>query len=146
MHEDTPRYALWLKLLLGGMLALTLTSAVVLLSLGESEGAYAMFAATTIQAAVFHAMLPRRYQVLNDRVRIVLGWPFAKSIRFSTVQEVRPASGCKAMAYHGMRFTTSTRGVVEIVRSRGLDVVITPGDPDVFTEQANRALKAFRRR
>ncbi len=140
IYEDSARYDLWLKLILGGILACTLILGIVLLFI-DLPGAWAMFGATVFDALLFNAILPRRYQVFQDRLKIVLGSPFSLSISLSTIKEVRPASGLKTFAYWGIRFATSASSVVEIVRSKGLNVVISPTNRDAFLAQLNQALK-----
>ena len=79
-------------------------------------------------------------------MKILLGGPFALNIPLVDISEVRLASGREAFIYWGIRFATSTSGIVEIVRRRGLSVVISPLNPDMFVEQANRALESARDR
>jgi hypothetical protein len=143
LYEDTPRYDIWLKLVLGGVLAMTLVLGVVLL-FSETEGAFVMFGVTAFDAALFTLIMPRRYQIYSDKLRIVLGGPFAWNIPFSTIKEARPASSLKAFAYGGVRFATSSKGVVEIARSKGCSVVISLANREVFLEQLNRALSLNR--
>ena len=142
VYEDVPLYDLWLKLILGGVLALTLIPGIALLSV-DITGTWVMLGATAFDVLLFYAILPRRYQIFQDKVRIVLGQPFAFNISLSVIKEGRQASGSKAFAYRGIRFATSSRSVVEIVRHKGLNVVISPSDRDMFLEQLNQALKAM---
>ena len=141
VYEDTPRYDFWLKSILGGVLALTLILGVILLS-EDIGAALAMFGVTLFDALLFKAILPRRYQIFQDRVRIVLGGPFALNIPLSNIRQARQASSSKTFAYWGFRFATSTHYVVEIVRKKGLSLVISPASGDMFLEQLNQALKA----
>ena len=146
LYEDTSKMDVGLKLVLGGTLAITLGVGIYLL-FGESdeiEGAFAMFGITAFYALLFKLIMPQRFQVYSDRVRIVMGGPFAWNIPFSTIKEVRSASGAKAFAYNGVRFTTSSKNVVEITRSKGCNVVISPSNKEVFLEQMNRALSSQR--
>jgi len=46
--------------------------------------------------------------------------------------------------YGGLRLATSLKSVVEIVRSKGLNVVISPANRDAFLEQMAQALKDYR--
>ena len=138
IYEDTPKYDLWLKLVLGGVLALTLFLGVVLL-FEDLVAAWIMFGVTLFDALLFRAILPRRFQIFQDRVRIALGGPFAVNILFSNIKEVRSVSGGKAFAYWGIRLATSTHYVVEIVRKKGLSLVISPTSGEVFLEQLNQA-------
>jgi hypothetical protein len=68
-----------------------------------------------------------------------MGGPFAINISFSNIEEAKPACGRKAMIYSGLRLATSTQHVVEIVRKKGLNLVISPSNDDMFLEQLNQA-------
>ena len=138
IYEDTPKYDLWLKLILGGVLALTFILGVIFI-FQDTEAAVAMFGITLFDALLFKAILPRRYQIFEDRLRILMGGPFAINISFSNIEEVKLASGSKAFAYRGLRLATSTHHVVEIVRKKGLNLVISPSNGDMFLEQLNQA-------
>lgn len=70
----------------------------------------------------------RKVQTFKDRLRIVLSWVLRIDIPFSNIVDARSASGRKAFAYWGLRFATSTRHVVEIIRKKGLNLVISPAN------------------
>jgi len=144
LYEDTARTDAWLKLMLGGILVMFLVLGGVLL-FQDKEDAFEMFGIAVFYALLFKLVMPRRYQIYSDKVRIVLGWPLAWNIPFITIKEVRSASGAKAFAYSGVRFATSSKNVVEIRRSRGCNVVISPYNKEIFLEQASRALQAASR-
>ena len=142
VYEDRPLYDIWLKLILGGVLALTFILGVILIA--ENIGAaLTMFGVTLFDALLFKAVLPQRFQVFEDRLKIVLGLTFAINIPFSNIVDARSASSIKAFAYWGIRFATSTRYVAEIVRKKGLNLVISPSEGDIFLEQLNQARKAL---
>ena len=142
LYEDTAEYDLWLKLLLGGILAFTLVMGFFLLSV-DKIGAYIFLGVTVFDALLFYAVLPQRYQIWTDRVRIALGRPFAVNIPLATIKEARSASGSKAFAYWGVRFATSLKNVVEIVRHRGWNFVISPSNRELFLERLAEALKTL---
>ena len=52
------------------------------------------------------------------------------------------SAGVKAYFFSGIRFATSSRYVVEIVRSRGMNYVISPQNGDLFLNQLNQAVRA----
>jgi len=143
LYEDTPRLDVWLKLMLAGITLAFLVAGVVLL-FQDTEGAFVMLGDGVFIGLLSKLIMPRRYQVYSDRFRIVLGGPFAWNIPHSTIKEARAASGAKAFAYSGVRFATSSKGVVEIIRSKGCDVVISPSNRGVFLEQLNRAISSQR--
>jgi len=138
VYEDTPKYDFWLKFILGGVLALTFILGVIFIE-QDTEAAVAMFGITLFDALLFRAVLPKRYQIFEDRLKIIMGGPFAINIDFSNIEEAKPASGRKAFAYGGLRFATSIHNIVEIVRRKGLNIVISPNNADMFLEQLNQA-------
>lgn len=144
VYEDTPRYDFWLKILLCGILGLTLVLGIVLLW-QSVETALVMFGVTLFDVLLFKAILPQRFQIFEDALRIDLGGPFAINIPFSNISYVKSAASSKAFVYRGIRFATSFRGVVEIVRKKGLNLVISPTHDDLFLEQVNRALESYLR-
>jgi hypothetical protein len=141
LYKDTPKMDMWLKLLLGIFPVMFLVLGCILL-FQDKEDAFVMFGLVVFYPLLFKIVMPQRYQIYNDKLRIVFSGPFAWNIPFSTVKEVRSASGAKAFAYGGVRFATSSKNVVEIRRSRGCNVVISPSNKDVFLEQAGRAMKS----
>ena len=137
LYEDTPHYDFWLKLILGGTLALTLILGIIFIS-EETETAVVMFGITLFDALLFKAILPRRFQIFEDRLKILLGGPFAINIPFSNIVEAKPASGRKTVIYSGIRFATSIHHVVEIICKKGLNLVISPTNDEMFLEQLNQ--------
>ena len=141
LHEDIAEYDSWLKLILGGTLSLTLLLGVYMLYV-DRTGALICFGVTVFDALLFYAILPQRYQIWTDRVRIILGRPFKINLPLSNIREARAAAGTKAFAYRGFRFATSSKTVVEIIRRRGLNFVISPANRELFLERLAEALKA----
>ena len=141
VYEDKPKYAFWLKILLGGILALTFILGVVLIS-EDITAASAVFGVTLFDALLFKLILPQRFQILSDRLKIVLGGPFALNIPLSHITDARSLSGIKVFFYWGIRFATSSNHTIEIVREKGSNLVISPTNDDMFLEQLNKAREA----
>lgn len=139
-YEDESRTDIWFRLILVGLPMIFLVMGIVLL-FQHTGDAFVMFGVTIFYAVLFRLIMPRKYQVYSDKVRIVLGGPLGWNIPFSTIKEVRPASSASAFAYNGVRFATSSKGVVEIRRSKGCNVVISPSNEEVFLEQVRKAMK-----
>ncbi len=140
LYEDIPKYDFWLKLILGGVLALTFVLGVILIS-DDIRVALVMFGITLFDVLLFKAILPRRYQIFEDRLRILMGGPLAVNIAFSNIADAKSVPGSKAFAHMGIRLATSTHYVIEIVRKNGLNLVISPSKGDVFLEELRKALK-----
>ena len=138
LYQDRPKYDYWLKLVIAGTLAITLIPGIVFIYL-STELAWTMLALTVFDGLLFHAILPRHFQLFEDRLRIELGKPFALNVRYDNIREVRPASTEEAFVYWGIRFATSTKNLIEVVRNKGLNMIISPGDVEMFLQQLEQA-------
>jgi hypothetical protein len=143
MYEDIPRYDWWLKLILGAALAATLIAGIVLVFNDIADG-LAMFGVTAFDALTIYLVMPKRYQLFDNKVRIVLGGPLSMDIPLSSIKDIRLASGSKTFAFWGIQLATSSRTTMEIVRKKGMSVTISPSDREAFLERLNEALKAVR--
>ena len=141
LYEDVPKYDSWLKYILGGVLALTFIPGLVLL-FADIVVAWVMFGTTLFDALLFKAILPSRFQIFDDRLRIVLGLNLAHNIPLSNIIDARSTASSRLFAYWGIRFATSTSFVVEIVCKKGMNVIISPSKGDMFLEQLNQIRKS----
>ena len=140
MYEDAARYDRVQIVLLAVIIGATLVPGVILLFY-QLAGAAAMFGATFLDVLIFHLVFPRRYQVFNTKLRIVLGWPLKWDIKLTTIKEARAAPGISTWIYGGVRLATSSATAVEIVRKNGLGVIISPSDRQTFLERLNEAVR-----
>ncbi|MFC1909390.1 PH domain-containing protein [Chloroflexota bacterium] len=138
LYQDKPKYDLWIKLILGSIIAFTFILGIVFIS-EDTEAAIVMFGITIFDSLLFKAILPSRFQIFDDKLRILLGGPLSINIAFSNITEVKPVSGNKVFVYWGIQFATSTSHVVEIIRKKGLNLIISPSNPEMFLEQCKRA-------
>ncbi|MFC2073177.1 PH domain-containing protein [Chloroflexota bacterium] len=137
MYEDKPKYDIWLKVLLGGVIALPFFLGLIQLSVNIKD-ALPVFGVALFEIILIRIILPRRFQILSDRLRIVLGGPFAINIPFYDIIDVRSRTGLKTFVYLGIRFATSANHTVEIVRKKGFNIVISPTDDVRFLERLNQ--------
>lgn len=141
IYQDTSRYDLWLKVLLIGIVALLFVSSVMLFSTGEFEGGLIMLGAAIFDGLLFKAIMPSKFLIYKDRLKIVLGAPISFSLAFSNIKEAKKTGSSRMFVYGGLRFATSAAYVVEIVRKKGMSVVFSPASGEFFLEQLQRALK-----
>lgn len=140
IYESAARQEGWAKLVFLGVILLTLIPAIILIQI-DLIGAWVMFGATVLDAALLYFIFPRKYQIYTSEVKIVLGGPFSFKFPLSSIKEGRPVGGSASFVYGGLQLASSNKGVVEIKRRGSMDVVISPLDPDSFIEQLNRAVK-----
>ena len=138
LYQDKPKYDLSLKVVVAGLLALTLIPGIAMI-FSNLELAWTMFGLTVFDGLLMAAIIPRKYQLFEDRLRIQLGGPIVINVPYRNIKEVRPAANSEAYVYWGLRLATSKATVVEIIKRRGLSMVISPSDRDIFMEQLEQA-------
>jgi hypothetical protein len=134
----------WLKLMLSAIVAVTLIIGLVMVPFDEI-GAFFMLGTTVFLAALFAVIMPRKYRIYEDRIKIQLGGPFSVDVPFGTIKEIRPLAGASTQSYNGVKFATSMQNVVEITRRKGMGMTISPADRDLFLQQADWALTNWRK-
>jgi hypothetical protein len=140
LHEEPAEYSSWLRLIFLIPVGLFI-GAISLAYNQEYEGFFVLMSESAFFILLFYFIMPRKYEIYPDKMRIVLGAPFGINIPLPTIKKVKHSSGIKAFIYTGVRFATSTRTVIEIVRNKGLNYVISPQNEDIFVEQLNEAIK-----
>lgn len=142
IFEDKPVYDKPNKYLIGGIIAIPLIIAIVVLP-QDILGATIMFGVTVFDAILFWCILPKRFLAYEDRLKIVLGGPFSYTVPFKDIINVRQATKDMALVYWGMRLGTSLKYQVEIERKNGLSVLISPSMENAFVEQLNQARENY---
>ena len=142
LFEDKPVYDKLNRYLIGGIIAIPLIIAIVVLP-QDIQGAAIMFGVTVFDAILIWCILPKRFLVYEDRLKIVLGGPFSITTPFRDIIQVRQATKDMAWVYWGYRLGTSTKFQVEIERKNGLGVIISPYMEDDFIEQLNLARENY---
>ena len=140
IYEEPAEYVAWFKLLFLIPVAL-IVAAVFLAFVKELESSIFLFFEGIIFVGIFYLLLPRRYQIYQDRLRMVLGGPFKIDIPFSSIKQINRISGVNRFLYSGVRFATSLKYVIEIRRSKGLDYIFSPSNGQFFQEQLELAIR-----
>lgn len=100
-----------------------------------------------LTAVVFVALSsPTKYQVFNERIRIVLGLGFRFDIPFSNIGHVTAAT-FKDLWGLNLNFINSysSDDILQITRKRGAKIHMTPDNRTLFLEHLNKALADWRR-
>ena len=92
---------------------------------------------------VFSLIVPRKYQVYEDHIRVVFGGPFHYRIGFEKIKSIEATS---ESGFTMNLTSTVARSYVRISRNRGIALAITPRSNEVFARSANDALTQWRRR
>lgn len=87
------------------------------------------------------AINPTKYQIFNDKIRIVLGFVLHFDIPFSSVENLSAATFQDLLGLN-LNFINSygSDDILRITRKRGAKIYITPNDRNLFLEHLNKAL------
>jgi hypothetical protein len=142
IYQSPSPVDLSLKIVLAGCVVIDLAIA-IWLSQVDITGTWLMLGTGVFLALLFYFIFPKKYQVYEDRIKIVLGGPFAINVPFVTIKEIRPAPAVKGSVYGGIKFVTNSKNIVEIVRKKGMGIIISPADRDTFLQQVNQAMANY---
>lgn len=134
------RYDKWLWPVLIAVPLLPLVRAGFLVAAEEFQSAWVMLVVTGLVLLVLWSMLPRAFELWPDRIRIILGWPWGLNVPLNAIAEVRPAPGVAPWITLGAGFATSFKTPVQIRRTKGMTIVLSPNNPVEFMEGVRKAL------
>ena len=142
IYEDNPHYDVWVKAIMV-LPVFFIILGVYYLFTAQVESAIGLFATTLLMGAIYWVIFPRKYQILDSKIRIVLGGQFSFKVPFDNLETAGKPEGVSL----GINFATTflSQHVVEIKRKKGMKVNITPNDRDLFLENLNKALHEWRR-
>ena len=113
LYQDEPAYGLILKLIIVIVLGVLLATNIYVLSLGDGSGGLALLVEALIIGFIFWIVFPRRYQVYEDHVRIVLDGPFSVKVGFDKIKTI----GVTSRLTVSVNFVTKlTKSYVEIAK------------------------------
>jgi hypothetical protein len=142
IYEDNPHYDVWLK----GIMVLPVFFILIglyYLFTAQVESAIGLFATAVLMGAIYWAVFPRKYQILDSKLRIVLGGQFSFNVPFDNLKLAGKPEGISL----GINFATTfvSQHVVEIKRKKGMNVNITPSNRTLFLENLNKAVYDWKR-
>ena len=155
LFEDRIKYDLWAKaalifpiiflLALGILFYIDAHYRDVIPSESESDSntaAITIFASVLFVLVVYWLLLPRKIYVLQDRVKLKVG-EFFWNVPFETIVSVKPAKGI--IVWKGFSSITSWSSQVDIIRSKGQNIRISPARREQFLECVERAMSDWKR-
>jgi hypothetical protein len=142
LYQEQVTYGLYLKLIVMVLPAALVTASLYLWSSGENTGGLTLLTEAVFISLIFLAIFPRKYQVYENHLRIVLGGPFSVKIGFDRITRIEITS---KTALTVNLVTRIAKTYVIIVRKRGIGIAITPSSNRDFVENANRAFSEWAR-
>ena len=143
VYEDRPGYGAAFKAILALPIAILLLVSYQAVTGGQAEGSLVGLAVAAAVVLLLWLLMPRRYVVMNDRLKVILGGPFAVTVRYDNIRAVSAPPG--PLLTMNLATSLSPRRVVYVVCRKGMSLAITPSDRDAFLNHVNTALKSYAR-
>lgn len=140
VYEEKPKFDVWMIGVLGLPVLLLIVPA-LFMNVSDPETSISLLGIAAFIVIVYWIIIPRKYCIMNDGVKIILGGPFTFNTPFNKIETARKIRG---MAM-GINFATSFRNGVEIVRKRRMNINITPSNIELFLEKLDLSLTEWRK-
>ena len=142
LYQDDPDYGLPLRIILAAVPVILLGGAAYLRSTGETDGAIVLVLEAFLVGFIFWLVFPRKYQVYEDHLGILLAGQLAVRIKFDRIARVEVTNRTSLTINYATRFA---RTYVLIERTGALSIAITPKSNEAFAANANLALSEWKR-
>ncbi len=142
VYEERLKLGLVLKIVIGFVFGVLLIQMTIFAVIGRMEGVYILILTVVFVAALFFAIIPRRYQILEDRLKIICGL-LRITIPFDEIRslELKPSYHIYG-SFQALRFGTGTgEKVIVIRRRRGLSILIQPMDTRRFLSELRKVFQ-----
>ena len=140
LYQDEPTYGFFLKAIISIVPVASLVGSIFLFSSGEGTDGSTLLAEAFVVGLIFWFVFPRKYQVYENYLCIVLGGHFSIKVRFDNVKSIDATS----RPILSVNFVTRlTKNYVSINKKKGLSIAITPRDSNLFVKNANEALRIY---
>jgi hypothetical protein len=137
LYQEQVTYGLPLKIIFMVSPAALVATSLYLWSSGEITGGIVLLVEAVFLGLIFLSIFPRKYQIYENHLRIVLGGPFSVKIGFDRITKIEVTS---KTALTVNLVTRLAKTYVIIIRKGSIGIAITPKSYEDFVENANRAL------
>lgn len=109
----------------------------------DNAGSLAMLIVAFVIGLAFWIVSPRKYQVYEDHLQILLGGPFVVKIRFDQIATIEVTDKTTPEFTTIKLISKVTNTYVRIGMKKGLSITITPKSDALFVENANQSLRQW---
>lgn len=147
IYEDVPYFQQGRYLIVGVTIVMIVMILVLVFISRTDAWLYPLLVLVIFSFAISWARWPRKYQIFDNKIRIACGSPFHFDIPFNKLEYASEGDPLDMwLPLFRWNFITSRgKNIVTIVRKRGMNVNITPNNPEAFLENLKKALNDWRR-
>jgi len=140
LNEHKARYDKWIILVFLVPIIILLGVTLIVFISGE-EGALETLIICIFIVGMIWIIMPRKYLVMSDRLKIVLGASIPFNVPYNNIKELKKAEGI----LFGVNWATSTKTLIQIVLKKGMNINISPDNRESFIQDINKAMQEWRR-
>jgi hypothetical protein len=147
IYEDVPYFQQG-RYLIAALTIVMMVTILVLASIWKtSVWLYLLLVPLIFGFTIAWARWPRKYQIFENKIRIVCGSPFHFDVPFNNLEYGSEADQLDTwLPLFRWNFVTHRhKNIVTIVRKNGMKINITPNNPELFLENLKKALADWRR-
>jgi uncharacterized protein YdgA (DUF945 family) len=137
LYKDDALYDWWFKFVLA-LPVLAVVSISFFTSRTDALSIILIVLAAALVGLAFWFIMPRKYFVLEDRLRVKLGGPFSMNVKYDNIKSVRELNFSSAA--FGLNFATSMDTPIEVKVKKGLNFNFSPTNRGLFLKQLNEAI------
>jgi hypothetical protein len=139
IYQDTARWDTWFKVVL--VLPVVVIGFAIFgnFKLGE-EVKYIVIAVVAVIGIAYYLLMPRRFIILEDRLKFIQGLGISFSVSFDRINIARELN----RSVFNINLSTSNESAIELVMKRGRNINFSPGDRAKFIRQLNKAVETWR--
>jgi hypothetical protein len=139
IYQDAAKYDIWFKVVL--VLPLVVIGFTLFndFKMGEMVK-YIVIAVVAVIGLAFWFSMPRRFIIMEDHLKFILGIGLSFSVSFDRIEFARELN----RSAFNINLTTSNVSAVELVVKRGRNINFSPEDRDKFIRQLNQAVEKWR--
>lgn len=139
LFQTPAKYGRFIKIVLGIVPVIMLVTAILELDQTPAD-AYILFGTSAGLALLFWLVLPHRFEIYPDRLRVVMGASFAFNIRLAEITAVEVLPPARAFIANGLKMATDA-GTALVIKRRGkLEVSLSPRNRDEFIRVLQQAI------
>jgi hypothetical protein len=139
IYQDKARWDWWFKVVL--ILPLVIIAFAFFSDFKMGEVArYVVIAVVVVLGFIFWLVMPRRFFIMEDRIRFVQGLGISFSVPYDRVEIVRELS----KSSFNINLTTSNDTAIELVVNRGRNINFSPENRDEFIKKLNDTIKKWK--
>jgi hypothetical protein len=142
LYEDEP--AGWIfKFFFLIVTLVLLTGSIFFWVSGNNASGLTLLVVAFVIGLTFWIVSPRKYQVYEDHLQILLGGPFVVKIGFNQISTIEVTDNT-TLEFSAIKLISKvTNTYVRIGMKKRLSITITPKSDALFVENANRSLRQW---